>query len=128
MSNILKGRVVDMLSPISLVINKGSNDGVTPNNKFLIYRLGKEIIDPETKENLGTLEIVCGEAQPEHIQEKITTVISSKKELKNNKTIVKTNGFGIFGERIEERENPITSPEPFQNMKDKDITYYFKQI
>lgn len=128
MSDILKGKVAKILSPTSLVINKGSNDGITKNNKFLIYRLGEEIIDPETNENLGTLEIVCGEAQPEHIQEKITTVISSKKELKNNKTIVKTNGFGIFGERIEEKENPIASPEPFQNMEDKNIIYYFKQI
>ena len=52
MGNILTGRVVKVINEYRLVINKGSDDGVTVNNQFLIYHLGDELFDPDTKESL----------------------------------------------------------------------------
>ena len=78
MSNIITGKVIQKLDDYRIVINKGRADGVTPNNRFLVYRLGKELFDPDTNESLGILELVCGEGKPEHIQEKITTLYTAK--------------------------------------------------
>ncbi|EMM0831555.1 hypothetical protein RUW21_002236 [Enterobacter roggenkampii] len=60
------------------VLNKGSVHGVKENHRFIIFELGNDVIDPETGENLGTLEIIKGRVKPLHIQEKITTLISEE--------------------------------------------------
>ena len=58
------------------VINKGKTNSVKLGDKYLIVGLGKEIIDPDTKENLGRLEIVRGIAKVTHVQEKMATIES----------------------------------------------------
>jgi hypothetical protein len=70
--------VLKVLDPYRLVINVGSNAGITEKDRFLIYELGEELIDPETKEVLGRLEIVKGTGKPTHIQEKLTTIESTR--------------------------------------------------
>lgn len=70
-------KVVASLNEYELVINKGSNDGIKINDKFIIYNLGEELFDPDTKESLGHVELVCGKAKPKHIQPKLTTLISN---------------------------------------------------
>lgn len=74
------------------VINKGYNDNIRHNEKFLIVALGDDIIDPDTNENFGRLEIVKGEAIVHHIQEKMTTLISNQfiEEPAKEETIYKT--------------------------------------
>lgn len=71
-------RVLKVLDPYRLVINAGSEAGVTERDRFLVYELGEELIDPETKELLGRLEIVKGTGKPIHIQEKLTTIESTR--------------------------------------------------
>jgi len=70
----LIGRVVKTLSPERLVMNLGSNDGVTPDMKFLVYTPGEEIIDPETKKSLGVLEHAKGRGRPVHIQDSMSVI------------------------------------------------------
>lgn len=60
------------------VINKGSAHGIHDGLKFLILELGEDILDPETGESLGVLEIVKGEAVVLHVQEKMATLISNE--------------------------------------------------
>lgn len=60
------------------VINKGSKDRISAYQKFLIVELGDSVLDPDTGENLGVLEIVKGETKVFHIQEKMTTIISNE--------------------------------------------------
>lgn len=60
------------------VINKGSIHNVSELRKFLIVELGEKIVDPDTGEDLGALEIVKGYAKVHHIQEKMTTLISNE--------------------------------------------------
>ena len=71
MANIITGKVITKINDYKIVINKGSDDGVTKESRFLVYRLGNELFDPDTNESLGQLELVCGEGKPEHIQEKM---------------------------------------------------------
>lgn len=125
MSNVLTGKVLKVLSKTKLVINKGAADGVVMDNRFLIYKLGEEIIDPDTNENLGTLEIVCGEAKPEHIQDRFTTVVSSQQNVKEAKKVVKYNGFSALLGTSEEVYDPEVTVVPFEDVDNKCL---FKQI
>lgn len=85
MADIISGKVVQIIDKFRVVIDKGSADGVNMRNRFLVYRLGDEIFDPDTNESLGILELVCGEGKPEHIQERITTLYTSKQGTKRQK-------------------------------------------
>lgn len=125
MGNILTGRVLKVIDEYKLVINKGANDGVIMTNRFLIYHLGEQMIDPETQEDLGTLEIVCGEGKPEHIQERFTTLITSLQSVKKSKTVVKHGGLSSFYGTTEETYDPEVTAIPFENA---DTNCFFKQI
>lgn len=124
MGEFLTGKVIRILDQYKLVINKGSNDGVVMSNRFLIYHLDEEIIDPDTQESLGRLEIVCGEGRPEHIQERMTTIVSAKQETRKSKTVVKYGGFASFG-TTEETYDPEVTLLPFENAQ---VDCLFKQI
>ena len=51
-------KVASILDNRRLVINAGSDNGVSRGDQFMIYdSKGKEIIDPDTKEVLGQLDI-----------------------------------------------------------------------
>jgi len=68
--------VLEVVDSDTIAINKGCDDGVAVGQRYLVYKLGKELFDPETKENLGQLEIVCGEAKVTHVQPRISTLKS----------------------------------------------------
>lgn len=116
MADIITGKVVQVLDDCRIVINKGSADGVTTYNRFLVYRLGDELFDPDTNESLGTLEIVCGEGKPEHIQEHLTTLHTSKQQVKKTKTIVKRGGISALYGDTEETYDPETYDIPFEDV------------
>ena len=117
MVNIIKGKVIQKIDEYKIVINKGSVDGVSESNRFLVYRLGEELYDPDTLESLGVLELVCGEGKPEHIQERITTLRTSKIEIKKTKTIKKPGTYGYYlGASTEETYDPETIEIPFENV------------
>lgn len=126
MDNVLTGKVIEVLSAIDLVINKGSCDGVEKSNRFLIYRLGEEMFDPDTGQSLGILELICGEGKPVHIQEHITTLRSCKTENKNRKKVITRNSGSIytgFGTTEEIESNPVVIP-----FEDVEAGCLFKQL
>ena len=125
MGNVLTGKVIKVIDDYTLVINKGAQDGVTMGDRFLIYHLGEEMIDPDTKESLGVLEIICGEGKPEHIQERFTTLTTSKQSIKKSKTVIKHGGLSAFYGTTEETYDPEITIIPFENA---DTTCLFKQI
>lgn len=56
-----RGRVVEVLSPTRLIINKGTLNGVRMGQRYLLYKQSdKEIVDPVTGKRLGQLEIPKG--------------------------------------------------------------------
>ncbi|MFC1565084.1 hypothetical protein ACFL6G_09120 [candidate division KSB1 bacterium] len=96
-------KVVNIISPYQIVLNCGSVDDIENGTRFLIYGLGKNIIDPDTKEPLETLEIVRGKGKVTHTQSKICTVDSimydeQPKTIKrqvNRGGLASITGFGI---------------------------------
>ncbi len=125
MGDILTGKVLKVIDDYTLVINKGSSDGVTSRCRFLIYHLGEEVFDPDTGEGLGELEIVCGEGRPEHIQERITTITSSKQTVRSTKKVIKRGSFSLMGDSTEEIYDPETTTLPFVGA---DTSCLFKQV
>ena len=88
MDKKLNGVVATILeNGLSVVINRGVTSGVREGMRYLIYNLGNEIRDPETNEPLGTLEIVCGKGVVSHVQAKLATIVSCKKDTSVTKII-----------------------------------------
>lgn len=71
-------KVAQKMDKYTFVINRGSDDGISINDRFLIFGLGDNVADPDTGEDLGALEIVKGRALVTHVQEKISTLESSE--------------------------------------------------
>jgi len=111
-----------------VVINKGENDGISPNDQFLIYEIGEELFDPDTGEHLGKLEIVKGIAKPKHIQEKITTLISAEYQQPIRKRFVTRSAF--FQPFAPCEDEIIESPPeivPFKGVKVGDLVKLMKK-
>ncbi len=70
----IHGKVAEIIDEYSLVINKGEIDGVSSGMEFIVYLEGETIIDPETNDDLGYLEIVKARLKVTHIQEKFCIV------------------------------------------------------
>ncbi len=95
-----------------VVINAGSKQGIESSDRFLIFDEGERIIDPDTNEDLGTLEIKKGMARPYHIQDKIATLESfgfkiRKDNHKNLKSLLSIYPYDVYGNRNIE-ENAIS--------------------
>jgi len=76
MSDRYFGKVVSIRGNYIVVANKGEEQGVKVGDTFLIVGLGDVIVDPDTQEELGKLEIVRGKVQATHVQPKISTLES----------------------------------------------------
>ncbi len=69
MSNDFK--VIKIINDTSLIVNGGSNNGISRGDMMQIIGKGETIIDPETKENLGNLEIVKARLNVTEVYEKM---------------------------------------------------------
>jgi hypothetical protein len=115
---MIEAKVIRILDEYTVVINKGSSDGLTAGMRFLIYEIDpEELIDPDTKENLGKLEIVKGIGKILHIQDKIATLQSDKftTSQRIRKPIQSLKTF------MGEVESFDTDMEPFKDIKNGDL-------
>ena len=69
-------KVAQVRDEYTVVLNKGSEHGITDGQRFLIYAIGDEVTDPDTGKALGALEIVKGTGRATHVQAKMCTVAS----------------------------------------------------
>lgn len=126
MEKSIVGKVVRVLDEYTIVINRGAKDGVTNSDRYIIYNLGDEIIEPDTNESLGRLELVCGEGKPTHIQENLTTLETAKFEVSKSKVIRKNGGWASF---VGGTEEEIIDPHEIKiAFKDVNIGSLVKQI
>ena len=106
--SLIMGKVVKIIDDYTIVINKGSADGVTDADRYLIYYLAGDVEDPDTGESLGQLEMVCGVGKAKHIQEKMTTLESATLNRTEYTTIKKHKSEWQFMPNSEEE---IITPE-----------------
>lgn len=88
-------KVIKVIDSRTIVINAGLNQGISSNMHFIIYDVGEKLYDPDTKEELGSLEIVKGKAKVKHIQDNLTTLTSSLIEVKTRKKVRTHNNSAI---------------------------------
>jgi len=106
-------KVIKIIDDYTIVINQGETENVKIGDLFLIYEIGEELFDPDTKESLGNLEIVKGKGKVVHTQEKISTIESI--EIKKTRSIKKP--IKTFSQFIGEEETFDSEKIPFNNLK-----------
>lgn len=111
--------IAQIIDEYKIVINRGAAQGVTIGQRFLVYSLSdEEIVDPDNGEKLGYLELVKGTAKVIHVQEKISTLESDKRE--PPKVRVHTSGIMAFlPEKITEQGDimPLEDPKVGDKVK-----------
>jgi hypothetical protein len=80
MSDRYFAKVVKVIDKFTVVINAGMDRGVQQGKTFLIVGIGETIIDPDSNEELGALEIVRGKARVIHVQHRMATLTSAEFE------------------------------------------------
>jgi hypothetical protein len=74
----MEALVIKVIDDYTVVINRGSQDGITWNDRFVIYQEDEEMIDPITGDSLGKLQLTKGTAKVQSIQEKMSVIVSDK--------------------------------------------------
>ncbi len=69
---MINGRIAQIISDKEVVLNVGEESGVKINMKFVIYEESDHIIDPETGNDLGALEIVKARVVVNHVMPRIS--------------------------------------------------------
>lgn len=121
----LSASVVHSIDDYNVVINRGLDQGVKVGDTYLIYAIGPELIDPETDESLGALEVVRGRAVVRHVQEKVATLETIEfDETPGRRKIIRRDGTGIamalslgLGNREEIEEGPVRHQRPLNSEK-----------
>lgn len=103
MTNLKVVKVVN--EDTTVIINGGVEAGIKLGDRFLIYSLGENIIDEDTKEDLGPLEIVKGIGRITHVQEKMATLENTSKIIVEERTTV----YQLMGGRQEKKIERIPS-------------------
>lgn len=110
-------KVVSVINDFKVAINAGFKQGIKVGQKFLLYSLSdQEIIDPDTKESLGFLEIVKGTGTVIHVQEKMCTIESCDyKALPKTirRKYPKSLGYSMLPDSYEEESESERAQLPF---------------
>jgi len=56
-------QVVDVLFPVKVIANRGEGSGIAADQVWRVFAVGKELIDPDTKEVLGKEEVEIGKVR-----------------------------------------------------------------
>ena len=97
-------RIAYIIDPSTLVLNVGNVDGIEKGQRFLVYGLSDdEIIDPQTGDSLGYLEIVRGTGSVSYVQEKMCIIQSDKPTPTTNLSIAHAIGAVKY--------QPFSSPQ-----------------
>lgn len=70
--DLIKGKVAAIKGDYALVINKGLEDGVEEDMRFIVYEEGEVINDPETQMPLGNLEYVKAKVRVKYPSERLS--------------------------------------------------------
>lgn len=115
-------KVVSVLDDYKVVINAGSNQGIKKGQRYLLFTLSdKEIIDPDTHESLGFLEIVKGTGKITHVQEKMSTIESTEYKTLPKKIRRKNDNYNLFSGSYEEETEPEHEQLPFDDPEIGDL-------
>jgi len=111
-------KVAEVIDRYKLVINKGLNAGIKKEQRFLVYIIGDEIFDPDTKESLGNLDIIRGTGRVVHLQDSMATIESDM--IRHIHRSIR-DGFSTFKYMGGEETIYETEKIPFENPSKGDL-------
>lgn len=89
--------VVSIIDEYNVAINRGANHGISIGKRFALYGTSdEEIIDPETGESLGLLEIFKGNGKIVNVQPKMSTLQSTRKKPAKKEIIYEKQPYNPF--------------------------------
>jgi hypothetical protein len=104
MTERYSAKIVKVVDDYTIVVNRGIDGGLKVGDQFVVVCLGEVILDPDTNEDLGKLEIVKGKAEVVHVQDKMATLKScrysrapEKKDIKKVTSSGKGGLISMFG-------------------------------
>jgi hypothetical protein len=118
--------VADQHAASEVVINRGARHGVKLGDRFLVFGYGPDVVDPDTGEDLGKVELVRGRGEVVHVQDRLSTLRSMerRRRIGGGKRIIRDSGvfgFGVpSGKVIEEDISPEESV-PFEAIRLGDV-------
>lgn len=77
---LINGKIAEIEDQYTVIINKGFEDGVKERMRFIIYKQGKEIFDPDSKASLGYLEHVKAKVKITQVSAKHSIARSDETE------------------------------------------------
>ena len=94
------------LGQMEIVINRGAEQGVKLGDRFLVFGDGPHIVDPDSGKDLGQLELVRGQGEVVHVQERLATIrTTGRRRTRPARRVIRDRSLGLvagFG--------PIPSP------------------
>jgi len=99
------GKIIDIKNPYTIVINKGYEDGVEEDMRFIVYELGEELKDPETSASLGNMEYVKAKVKVDYVGDKFSIAKSYETHTVSSPLSA---SVAIFGPREELKELPLS--------------------
>ncbi len=75
-----KFKVIKIIDDRKIVINAGTSHGLNTGDELEIYLPGKPIIDPDTNEDLGTLDPIKAYIEIRNIYPKMSVCVNAQKE------------------------------------------------
>ena len=72
----VRGKIIRILDATTVIINLGQADGITDSSVFSILGGPEEVIDPFSKEVLGTVSVVKGRVKTDFASERFTIATS----------------------------------------------------
>ena len=114
-------KVAKVIDDFTVVLNIGSKNGVSPNQDYVLYRIGDEVKDPDTGESLGILENVIGRGVITHVQENLSTLQSSKLTITGKKLLKNNSLYEALLSGSDEFFDATKSPRPFEGAKVGDL-------
>lgn len=73
-------KVVKIINEYKIVINAGAKNGIHEGDVFEVYVEGQEVVDPDTGENLGTLDYIKAKIVAKDIFPKMTICVNRETE------------------------------------------------
>ncbi len=97
----IEGKVAEIIDTVTVAINRGYAHGVEEGMRFIIYELGNEIKDPDTKESLGRFEYVKAKVEATNVNERFSTAKTYETD------ILSTAIMGTYGGQLVSRKLPL---------------------
>lgn len=107
----IKGRIIRILSPKTIVINLGLEHGVYKDSLFHILGEPEKIVDPETQEVLGSVKVTKGRVRASQVFDKFTVATTTWVQVRPNYNLIFGNLFGPVQTEVDEGDLKVLPGE-----------------